>query len=87
MNVSAVPFGTTGMTITRVGFGAWALAVATVAIAWCLAHPGVTAAIVGARDQRQVDGWIGAPDLELTTADTTEITGAVRRTGAGHGRI
>jgi hypothetical protein len=53
MSLTALPFGRTGMTITRVGF----------------------------------DGWIGAPDLELTTADTTEIAGAVRRTGAGHGRI
>jgi aryl-alcohol dehydrogenase-like predicted oxidoreductase len=64
-----------------------ATTVATIAITWCLAYPGVTAAIVGARDPRQVDGWIGAPDLELTTADTTEIADAVRRTGAGHGRI
>jgi aryl-alcohol dehydrogenase-like predicted oxidoreductase len=61
--------------------------VATVAVAWCLAYPGVTAAIVGARDPRQVDGWIGAPDLELTATDRTDIADAVRRTGAGHGRI
>jgi aryl-alcohol dehydrogenase-like predicted oxidoreductase len=58
--------------------------VATVAIAWCLAQPGITATIVGARDPRQVDGWIGAPNVELST---TDITDAVRRTGAGHGRI
>jgi aryl-alcohol dehydrogenase-like predicted oxidoreductase len=61
--------------------------VATVAVAWCLAQPGVTAAIVGARDPRQVDGWIGAPNVELTAADLTDIADAVRRTGAGHGRI
>jgi aryl-alcohol dehydrogenase-like predicted oxidoreductase len=61
--------------------------VATVAIAWCLAHPGVTAAIVGARDPRQVDGWIGAPNLELTADDITDIADAVCHTGAGHGRI
>jgi aryl-alcohol dehydrogenase-like predicted oxidoreductase len=60
--------------------------VATIAVAWCLAQPGVTAAIVGARDPGQVDGWIGAPDVELTTADHTTIADAVRRTGAGHGR-
>jgi aryl-alcohol dehydrogenase-like predicted oxidoreductase len=64
-----------------------ATTVATIAVAWCLAQPGVTAAIVGARDPRQVDGWIGAPDVELTTTDITDIAGAVRRTGAGHGRI
>jgi aryl-alcohol dehydrogenase-like predicted oxidoreductase len=61
--------------------------VATIAVAWCLAHPGVTAAIVGARDPRQVDGWIGAPEVDLTTTDITDIADAVRRTGAGHGRI
>ena len=63
-----------------------ATTVAAVAVAWCLAQPGITAAIVGARDPGQVDGWIGAPTLELTTADVTAIADAVRRTGAGHGR-
>lgn len=61
--------------------------VATVAVAWCLAYPGVTAAIVGARDPRQVDGWTNAPNIELTTADLTDITDALRRTGAGQGRF
>ena len=64
-----------------------ATTVATVAVAWCLANPGVTAAIVGARHPRQVDGWIDAPSVDLTTADLTDIADAVRRTGAGHGRI
>jgi aryl-alcohol dehydrogenase-like predicted oxidoreductase len=59
--------------------------VAAVAVAWCLAHPGVTAAIVGARDPGQVDGWLGAPDIDLTPDDLTDIADAVRRTGAGHG--
>ncbi|MDT5018302.1 MAG: hypothetical protein QOD39_4462 [Mycobacterium sp.] len=61
--------------------------VAGLAVAWCLAYPGVTAAIVGARNARQVDGWIDAPSIELTSADRNDITNAVRRTGAGHGRI
>ena len=61
--------------------------VAGVAIAWCLANQGVTAAIVGARDRRQVDGWINAPTVELTSTDLTDIADAVRRTGAGHGAI
>jgi aryl-alcohol dehydrogenase-like predicted oxidoreductase len=47
----------------------------------------VTAAIVGARDRRQVDGWIGAPTVELTAVDLTDIADAIRRTGAGHGEI
>ena len=58
--------------------------VASIAVAWCLAHAGVTAAIVGARTPGQVDGWIGAPDVALSPADLTTIANAVRRTGAGH---
>ncbi len=59
--------------------------VATVAVAWVLAWPGVTGAIVGARSAAQVDGWIDAATLELSSADLDEITGAIGRTGAGAG--
>ena len=59
--------------------------VAAVAVAWTLAWPGVTAAIVGARAPEQVDGWIGAAAVELTAADLDEISAAVRETGAGSG--
>ncbi|HEY5169366.1 MAG TPA: aldo/keto reductase [Thermoleophilia bacterium] len=59
--------------------------VASVAVAWTLAWPGVTAAIVGARAPEQVDGWIGAASLKLTAADLDEIAAAVRETGAGSG--
>jgi aryl-alcohol dehydrogenase-like predicted oxidoreductase len=55
------------------------------AIAWVLSWPGVTAAIVGARSPEQVDGWIGAANLELTPADLDEIAAAIKRTGAGSG--
>jgi aryl-alcohol dehydrogenase-like predicted oxidoreductase len=58
---------------------------AAVAVAWTLAWPGVTAAIVGARRPDQLDDWIGAPDLELTEADLDEIAAAIERTGAGEG--
>ncbi|MFC6160194.1 aldo/keto reductase [Kribbella jiaozuonensis] len=61
--------------------------VASIAIAWCLSRPGVTAAIVGARHPRQVDGWISAPDVDLDATDLIEIADALRRTGAGHGEI
>jgi aryl-alcohol dehydrogenase-like predicted oxidoreductase len=61
--------------------------VASIAIAWCLSHPSVTAAIVGARHERQVDGWISAPNVRLDATDLTEIADALRRTGAGHGEI
>jgi aryl-alcohol dehydrogenase-like predicted oxidoreductase len=59
--------------------------VAAVAVAWALAWPGVTGAIVGARTPEQVDGWIGAASLELTAADLDEIVTAIERTGAGSG--
>jgi len=59
--------------------------VSCVAIAWTLAWPGVTAAIVGARTPEQVDGWIGAASLELCSADLEEIAIAIDRTNAGKG--
>src|SRR5881396_1426208 len=59
--------------------------VAAVAVAWTLAWPGVSGAIVGARSSAQVDGWIGAAALALTDADLDEIAGAIKRTGAGTG--
>lgn len=59
--------------------------VAAVAVAWTLAWPGVTGAIVGARSSAQVDGWIGAASLELSPQDLSEISQAVAETGAGTG--
>jgi aryl-alcohol dehydrogenase-like predicted oxidoreductase len=59
--------------------------VASVAVAWTLTWPGVSGAIVGARAPEQVDGWIGAADLELSAADLDEIAAAVASTGAGSG--
>jgi aryl-alcohol dehydrogenase-like predicted oxidoreductase len=61
--------------------------VSSVAIAWTLAWPGVTGAIVGARTPAQVDGWIGAASLELNDKDLTEMAAAIERTGAGTGPI
>ncbi|GLW62367.1 aldo/keto reductase [Actinomadura rubrobrunea] len=58
---------------------------AAVAVAWTLAWRGVTGAIVGARRPDQVDGWLPAASLELTSADLDEIAEAIRRTGAGEG--
>jgi aryl-alcohol dehydrogenase-like predicted oxidoreductase len=59
--------------------------IASVAVAWTIAWPGVTAAIVGGRTPEQVDGWIGAAGLDLTPEDLAEIAGAINRTGAGTG--
>jgi aryl-alcohol dehydrogenase-like predicted oxidoreductase len=56
-----------------------------VAVAWTLAWPGVSGAIVGARRPQQVDGWIAAATLDLTDADLDEIALAIDRTGAGAG--
>ncbi|MFF6790352.1 aldo/keto reductase [Streptomyces filamentosus] len=58
-----------------------------VAVAWVLAWPGVTGAIVGARTAGQVDGWIGAASLELDAAELAEIAEAIETTGAGAGPV
>jgi aryl-alcohol dehydrogenase-like predicted oxidoreductase len=61
--------------------------VSSVAIAWTLSWPGVTAAIVGARSPQQVDGWIDAANLTLTGADIDEIARAIKQSGAGTGPV
>jgi len=60
---------------------------AAVAVAWTLAFPGVTGAIVGARSPRQVDGWLPAARLELKDDDLADIAAAIRATGAGTGPV
>jgi aryl-alcohol dehydrogenase-like predicted oxidoreductase len=59
--------------------------VAAVAVAWTLAWPGVTGAIVGARSPGQVDGWAGADRLRLDGADLAAVAAAVAAIGAGAG--
>jgi aryl-alcohol dehydrogenase-like predicted oxidoreductase len=44
-----------------------------VAIAWTLRNPVVTGAIVGARNPKQVDGFIGAMEFRLTAMEIREI--------------
>jgi aryl-alcohol dehydrogenase-like predicted oxidoreductase len=61
--------------------------VAAVAVAWTLAWPGVTGAIVGARSPEQVDGWIGAAGVTLDEEDLGTIATAIEGTGAGSGPI
>jgi aryl-alcohol dehydrogenase-like predicted oxidoreductase len=61
--------------------------VSAIAIAWTLAWPGVTGAIVGARTPKQVDGWIGAASIALTEQDLDEIASAIVRTKAGAGPV
>ena len=61
--------------------------VSAIAVAWTLAWPGVTGAIVGARSPGQVDGWVAAGSISLTPEDLVEIARAVERTGAGTGPL
>jgi aryl-alcohol dehydrogenase-like predicted oxidoreductase len=60
-----------------------ATTVSAVAVAWTLAWPGVSGAIVGARTDRQVDGWLPAGTLTLAPADLDEIATAVERLQVG----
>ena len=53
-----------------------------VAIAWTLANPAVTAAIVGVRSRQQVAGIIGAGEFELTQSELREIDGALQKLAA-----
>ena len=61
--------------------------VSAIAIAWTLAWPGVTGAIVGARTPAQVDGWIDAAWITLAPEDLDEIASAIQRTQAGAGPV
>jgi aryl-alcohol dehydrogenase-like predicted oxidoreductase len=61
--------------------------VSAVAVAWTLAWPGVTGAIVGARDPAQVDGWVDAATLHFSAEDLGEIVRALTRIGAGSGLV
>jgi aryl-alcohol dehydrogenase-like predicted oxidoreductase len=61
--------------------------VGAIAIAWTLHAPAVSGAIVGARSPEQVDGWIDAAHIELTSEDLDAIALAVERTGAGTGPV
>lgn len=59
------------------------ISVSALAVAWALAQPGVTGAIVGARAPRQVAGWMPGAGLRLSDATLEEIEGALAASGAG----
>lgn len=61
--------------------------VSALAVAWVLAWPGVTGAIVGARRPDQVNGWLPAGTLALSPDDLSDIAAAVEHTGAGSGPV
>jgi aryl-alcohol dehydrogenase-like predicted oxidoreductase len=48
---------------------------ATLAIAWVLAHPQVTAVVIGPRRPEQLETAIAATELELTPRERDELTG------------
>jgi aryl-alcohol dehydrogenase-like predicted oxidoreductase len=53
------------------------------AVAWVLAQPGVTGAIVGGRTARHVDGWAPASGLALDERVLEAISRAIEESGAG----
>jgi aryl-alcohol dehydrogenase-like predicted oxidoreductase len=57
--------------------------VSALAIAWVLAVPDVTGAIVGGRRPSQLDDWLDADAIELDAKTLAEIDGLVESTGAG----
>jgi aryl-alcohol dehydrogenase-like predicted oxidoreductase len=59
--------------------------VSAIAIAWVLAWPGVTGAIVGARSPEQVDGWLPSATIVLSEDDLDAVASALAETGAGAG--
>lgn len=54
-----------------------------VAVAWTLANPAVTAAIVGGRDAKQVEGTAPALHFRLTANEVKEIADAAKKNGMG----
>ncbi|HEX6325245.1 MAG TPA: aldo/keto reductase [Jiangellaceae bacterium] len=61
------------------------VSVAAVAIAWTLAFPAVSGAIVGLRRPDQADAWLAAASLRLDESDLAEIAETIETTGAGGG--
>jgi len=64
-----------------------AVSPAAVAVAWTLAWPGVTGAIVGARGPQQVDTWLPAAGLAMTDTDLADLQSAIAATHAGSGPV
>ena len=57
--------------------------VTALSVAWTLAIPGVTGAIVGGRRADQIAGWLPAAGLELDADTMAELELAIEETGAG----
>jgi aryl-alcohol dehydrogenase-like predicted oxidoreductase len=63
------------------------ISLSELAIAWTLAWPGVSGAIVGARRPAQLDEWIGAAELCLDEQTLDAVAQALADTGAGSGPL
>jgi aryl-alcohol dehydrogenase-like predicted oxidoreductase len=63
------------------------ISLSELAIAWTLAWPGVSGAIVGARTPAQLDQWIGAAELRLDEQTLDAIAAAIAQSGAGSGPV
>jgi aryl-alcohol dehydrogenase-like predicted oxidoreductase len=61
--------------------------VPAVPVAWTLCWPGVSGAIVGARNAEQVSAWLPAMELALADRDMATLSQAIRATGAGAGPV
>lgn len=60
---------------------------AAVAVAWSLAWPGVSAVAVGARCPEHVDAVAGAPDIELSVRDLSDIANLLPDIGSDLGPV
>ena len=58
---------------------------ATLAVAWVMAHPAITAPIIGARNVEQLEGSLAALDVEMTPEWRAEISALFHRAAAAHG--
>jgi aryl-alcohol dehydrogenase-like predicted oxidoreductase len=47
---------------------------AALAVAWVMSHPGITAPIIGARNLDQLDGSLGALDIQMTPELRAEVS-------------
>ncbi len=56
---------------------------AALAVAWSLTRPGVTGAICGGRTTAQVEGWVGAADVELPPTTLAEVESIATRVDVG----
>jgi aryl-alcohol dehydrogenase-like predicted oxidoreductase len=57
------------------------------AVAWVLAWRGVSGAIVGARSPSQLDAWIRAGELRLSSDVLDQLASIVTESGAGRGPV